>query len=221
MSHSHKRIATACLASAFVCQLADAQEIIETQLRAETGHVYLLLTPSTWTAAQSAAESMGGNLATINDSAENAWVIDAFADPGDARRNLWIGLTDSTTEGTYVWVSGDPSPYRRWSPQEPTTFFATEDYVYIIGNGIGGDNTFWNNVQDFGNQAAPIYGVVELDICSIADLAPPYGLLDLSDANAFAAGFVGMDPIADLTADGLFDLADINLFVTAFVGGCP
>ena len=56
--------------------------------------------------------------------------------------------------------------------------------------------------------------------CSSADLAPPFGLLDLADVNAFAAGFIAMNPIADLNADGLFDLADINLFVTAFLGGC-
>ena len=58
-------------------------------------------------------------------------------------------------------------------------------------------------------------------VCGSADLAPPFGLLDLTDVNAFAAGFVGMDPVADLNADGLFDLGDINLFVTAFNGGCP
>ncbi len=54
-----------------------------------------------------------------------------------------------------------------------------------------------------------------------ADLAPPFGTLDLADINAFIAGFVAMDPIADLAADGLFDLADINLFVSSFVGECP
>jgi hypothetical protein len=55
----------------------------------------------------------------------------------------------------------------------------------------------------------------------IADLAPPFGVLDLADINAFVAGFGAMDPSADLNTDGLFDLSDISLFVTSFLTGCP
>ena len=57
--------------------------------------------------------------------------------------------------------------------------------------------------------------------CNAADLAPPSGVLDLADINAFVDGFVAQDPIADLEPDGFFDLADINAFVAAFVAGCP
>ena len=57
--------------------------------------------------------------------------------------------------------------------------------------------------------------------CNSADLAEPFGLLDLADINAFVSGFVTQDPIADINPDGLFDLSDINAFVTAFVAGCP
>jgi hypothetical protein len=38
------------------------------------GHTYYLLTPSALATAQLAAESMGGNLITINDQAENDWL---------------------------------------------------------------------------------------------------------------------------------------------------
>lgn len=57
--------------------------------------------------------------------------------------------------------------------------------------------------------------------CNDADLAEPYGILDLNDISAFIAGFTAQDPIADLNGDGIFDLTDINLFVTAFIAGCP
>lgn len=56
--------------------------------------------------------------------------------------------------------------------------------------------------------------------CNAADLAEPYGLLDLSDINAFAAAFLANDPLADLEPDGLFDLTDITTFINAFVQGC-
>lgn len=53
-----------------------------------------------------------------------------------------------------------------------------------------------------------------------ADLAPPYGVLDLSDISAFVQGFMTQNPIADLSGDGFFDLQDITIFVAAFSSGC-
>jgi hypothetical protein len=56
----------------------------------------------------------------------------------------------------------------------------------------------------------------------LADLAPPFGVLDLGDINAFATAFSASDPLADLALPfGVFDLADVNAFVTSFVSGCP
>jgi len=56
--------------------------------------------------------------------------------------------------------------------------------------------------------------------CVRADLAVPFGVLDLSDVNAFVVGFVGNDLLSDLNDDGVWDLGDIGLFVDAFLGGC-
>ncbi|USN98097.1 MAG: hypothetical protein H6810_07860 [Phycisphaeraceae bacterium] len=58
--------------------------------------------------------------------------------------------------------------------------------------------------------------------CNAADLAEPFGVLDLADLTAFITGFLAQDPSADLAPPaGTFDLADVQAFVTAFVGGCP
>lgn len=57
--------------------------------------------------------------------------------------------------------------------------------------------------------------------CATADLSVPFGILDLSDVNAFTAGFLALDPLSDLNRDGLFDLSDVNEFVNSFVTGCP
>lgn len=57
--------------------------------------------------------------------------------------------------------------------------------------------------------------------CGPADLAPPFGLLDLADVTAFASAFIAGDSLADLDGSGLLDLADITAFVTAFLAGCP
>jgi hypothetical protein len=54
-----------------------------------------------------------------------------------------------------------------------------------------------------------------------ADLATPFGVLDLADIGAFVGAFVANEAIADLDQNGVFDLADISEFVASFVNGCP
>ena len=56
----------------------------------------------------------------------------------------------------------------------------------------------------------------------VADLAEPFGVLDLADINAFTTGFLSQDPVSDLAEPfGVLDLADINAFVGSFTAGCP
>lgn len=58
--------------------------------------------------------------------------------------------------------------------------------------------------------------------CNEADIAEPFGVLDLGDIGAFVTGFNAQDPIADIAPPtGIFDLQDLSAFVTAFLGGCP
>ena len=58
--------------------------------------------------------------------------------------------------------------------------------------------------------------------CNDADIAEPFGVLDLADISAFVGGFTSMDPIADIAEPfGVFDLSDISAFVGSFTGGCP
>jgi hypothetical protein len=55
-----------------------------------------------------------------------------------------------------------------------------------------------------------------------ADIAPPFGVLDLADIVAFVGAFLAQDPAADLASPaGVFDLADITAFVSGFNTGCP
>ena len=58
--------------------------------------------------------------------------------------------------------------------------------------------------------------------CNAADLAEPFGVLDLADLSAFINAFVAGDDAADLAEPfGVLDLADVTAFVNAFVAGCP
>jgi hypothetical protein len=57
--------------------------------------------------------------------------------------------------------------------------------------------------------------------CNAADLAEPFGILDLSDINAFVVAFTGQTAAGDLDNNGIWDLTDITSFIAAFTGGCP
>ena len=58
--------------------------------------------------------------------------------------------------------------------------------------------------------------------CNPADIAEPFGVLDLADVQAFVTAFTAGDPAADLAEPtGVLDLADLTLFVVSFIDGCP
>ena len=68
---------------------------------------------------------------TVNDRVENDWITNSsgFADPD--RLALWIGLTDETEEGTWIWTNGESSPYRNWATGEPNNS-SNEDYGELV-----------------------------------------------------------------------------------------
>ncbi|MCW9683234.1 lectin-like protein, partial [Dolichospermum planctonicum UHCC 0167] len=101
------------------------------------GNTYLLSTAGTWQQAQSQAQSLGGNLVTINNQAEQDWLVTTFG----GSEQLWIGLTDEVTEGEFKWVSGETSTYTNWYPDEPNNS-GNEDYVEMYL----GDAGTWNDL---------------------------------------------------------------------------
>ncbi|GJM18309.1 MAG: hypothetical protein DHS20C14_05220 [Phycisphaeraceae bacterium] len=56
--------------------------------------------------------------------------------------------------------------------------------------------------------------------CS-ADLATPYGTLNVDDVDAFVSAFLAGDNIADCDGSGVLNVDDIDCFVASFLGGCP
>jgi YVTN family beta-propeller protein/parallel beta-helix repeat protein len=112
------------------------------------GHVYeYVTTPGTWTAAKSAAglrsfRGIDGHLVTIGSAGENAVVQNLrFITDNDDLRG-WIGFTDSATEGTFAWITGEPLQYSNWSAGEPNGQSAGEDYVEMFATGS------WNDLDN-------------------------------------------------------------------------
>jgi N-acetylneuraminic acid mutarotase len=121
------------------------------------GHVYeYVQSPGTWTAANAAAPTrsfrgVAGHLATITSFDENDVVGSLRGTDNDLRG--WIGLTDSATEGTFLWVTGEPFSYSNWNAGEPNNGVGLagtppegEDFVEIFAAKVWNDN--WNGTPD-------------------------------------------------------------------------
>ena len=132
---------------------------------------YFCNTARSWTAAraQCRLQSMG-DLVRINDTAENDFVRTNLA--GDA----WIGASDSTLEGAWLWVDNDtntqfwagaaaaspvPGIFQKWNAGEPNDSGANEDCAMIWT--AGAQSTFWND-QDCAS-ALRFVCEVQVDEC--------------------------------------------------------
>lgn len=128
------------------------------------GNTYYLLESASWTASQAEAESLGGNLVTIDNANENQWVLSTFGNFDSVDRHLWIGYNDADTEGTFVWQSGEIPGFENWAPGQPDSAggLADEDYAFILHPNHPQEGG-WVDFQNLSvANGVAIYGVVEV-----------------------------------------------------------
>ncbi|MEM1184003.1 MAG: zinc metalloprotease [Planctomycetota bacterium] len=71
------------------------------------------------------------------------------------------------------------------------------------------------------NYRPDLYEIEGGTSCNAADLAAPFGFLDLADTDAFISAFLSGDAAGDLVAPfGFFDLSDVDAFIADFLAGC-
>ncbi|MFM6439732.1 MAG: Calx-beta domain-containing protein, partial [Microcystis panniformis] len=114
----------------------------------DTPITYYLTTATTWANAQTQAQAMGGNLVTINDAAENQFLVNTFG----GSELFWIGFTDAAQEGNWQWIDGESVTYTNWNSGEPNNV-GNEDYGVINWARVGG----WNDLPNYN-----IRGIVEV-----------------------------------------------------------
>ncbi|MGK7894503.1 MAG: lectin-like protein, partial [Xenococcus sp. (in: cyanobacteria)] len=134
------------------------------------GSAYLLTDSTmTWDEAQAQAQSLGGNLVTINDAAENQWLKDTFG----TTEALFIGLSDAETEGTWKWASGEVPNwvlgqtnngiYADWTPGEPDDYNGNQDYA-ILSHIWLPDTDQWDDVTSNDQHR----GIIEIKLPTAA-----------------------------------------------------
>uniref|UniRef100_A0A8D2J469 C-type lectin domain-containing protein n=1 Tax=Varanus komodoensis TaxID=61221 RepID=A0A8D2J469_VARKO len=91
-----------------------------------------------WHSAQRSCENEGAHLVIINSLVEQNTLVKQLAN----EQVVWIGLSDSTTEGSWRWLDGTALSLSFWGSGEPNNAAAHEgeDCGTLIYNGK------WNDV---------------------------------------------------------------------------
>lgn len=154
--------------------------------RTSTSTYIVDLMPRTWAAAKTYAESIPVSLANqstghaalavIDTASEQAAVAPqvlaltktstATAEDGGGARYIWLGGSDAVSEGSWVWVSGNPISYANWGTgamwqgsgqsSEPDNYLNQDGLAMglqtwpngsSLNNGLG-DAGQWNDIRD-------------------------------------------------------------------------
>ena len=115
---------------------------------AETGKFYKLInSTSTWSSAQSNAiattlSGIAGELFTVGSAAENALGLTFAQSMSD---DIWLGLSDTVSEGVWRWYSGSNATWQAW--QGTGTGYSLNGAYTNWGSGQPNDT---GGVEDFG-----------------------------------------------------------------------
>lgn len=157
------------------------------------GHTYKLISAGSWTASEAYAQTLGGHLVTVNDQAENNWIVSqAFGGWGTSNA-LWIGYARSQSNPRqFVWADGSNSTYTNWAPGEPNNSNSynadAENYVhtyFFSGFYLGK----WNDLSNNDPYQGTKFGVVELSSPAVSSVPVPAAAWLFGSA---LCGFMGL-----------------------------
>ncbi|CAG5867752.1 unnamed protein product [Menidia menidia] len=92
----------------------------------------------TWAEARADCVNQGGDLISITDPFEQAF-IQGMIQQTPTGVSLWMGGHDSVTEGGWEWTDGSPFRYIRWNTGNPDDYDGEDCLSILINNG------YWND----------------------------------------------------------------------------
>jgi hypothetical protein len=122
---------------------------------------YAAVTGNTWLMALGLSKNAGLYMSTVRNKQENDFIRNNFT--GDLR----IGLTDRRKEADWKWVSGEPTTFQQWSPNQPDNFQNNEHYINILQNGL------WNDITEGQINHVTIYEYPHYIQSDMGNLQPP------------------------------------------------
>ncbi len=196
----------------------------------------------------SAASGLNGVTLQPGESLFIYWNDDAPADPHNINRSdiggfFALPLDQNAFSLELFWPNGgllsfgsidDMVDHMQWSVGGVSDAGADARSQQAVNAGLWTDASAWiSTAADSVNIAlVPNGGVLQgpgdFTVegppagCNAADIAEPFGVLDLADIGIFVSAFIAGDSAADVAEPfGVLDLADISVFVSSFTAGCP
>ncbi|XP_038856249.1 fibronectin-like [Salvelinus namaycush] len=128
------RVAAVCVLLAVIIGLWDSWSCPEGWRRFGCRCYYLSTEKKTWNESRQDCLERGADLVIINSEEEQTF-INGFKSVS----YVWIGLTDSVTEGTWKWVDGNPltTPRYWWSGEPGGGTYQNCGEIYYISSGQG------------------------------------------------------------------------------------
>jgi hypothetical protein len=168
-------------------------------------HSYFLLETGAWSEAEEKAMSLNGHLATINNNAENTWVLNNVSRFDDnTTRICFIGFNDQLVEGSFQWVDHGTSTYSNWDAGEPNNSGGVEHFAEMLADGK------WRDNDNTGTAGFTTFAIVEVPCLGDLD---GNGTVDGGDLGSVLGAWGTTDKNADLNMDGKVDGADLGLIL--------
>uniref|UniRef100_A0A3B5KZ80 C-type lectin domain-containing protein n=1 Tax=Xiphophorus couchianus TaxID=32473 RepID=A0A3B5KZ80_9TELE len=88
-------------------------------------------TELTWIQAELHCISNHGNLATLQNRHQYAFLRRVIFKSAGSHKRTWVGGHDGVKEGTWLWSRGEKFDFTPWGPGEPNNFEGNEDCMEI------------------------------------------------------------------------------------------
>ena len=158
------------------------------QVFSHKGSAYTLVGGPTRLEAETRAQSLGGNLVSINDQEENQFLRDSFnffnpdtvpsdyQNQVDYAQSFWVGM--EYVDQAWTWADGttpESNGFSNWIPGDPD-YLDREIYAKISPDATGRWANATNNDVTFSERPNVFYGIVEIPLAN-------KGNEDIADTN--------------------------------------
>lgn len=161
---------------------------------------------------------MGGRLAYIGDATTNAAIVSLMNAAGVD--NVWVGLNDKGSEGTYHWVREDsslseitlmPGDYENWGTGEPSQSSNFLDCVHLVAS-----TTKWHTRTCSQTKASVCQGVAPPPSPPVPPTPPP----PVSNFDCFGDEQLNTAIASDAISQHSTDTAALDACIAAGSGSC-
>ncbi|XP_019746313.1 ladderlectin-like isoform X2 [Hippocampus comes] len=96
--------------------------------------------PRTFPDAERVCNVFDGNLVSIDNRLENAFVVELIREGAGSVVNTWIGLFDTLPEDDFIWTDGEDFKFSNFAGGQPDNNGGNENCVEIQADSTWNDN---------------------------------------------------------------------------------